>query len=165
MPLELTSAVIAAFVGAFAGVLVQALNRQHVDRHRFTDLKRERYSEFLRGLDDQRRQMRYQHRVTQDLGRDPGPTDQIPEVVRPEPLKLLSQEIQLLAPSKSGVGPAARKALEALSELRGYRYDPTKPPPFLNERPSYDGFDAAVEELVRAIDGFTDLAKRDLGSE
>jgi hypothetical protein len=161
--IELTTAVIAAVVGATTAVLVQLLQRSHTDRHRFTDLKRERYSTFLRDMDMQRRQIRHQRNVLDQLEAPVDPSD-VPNVERPESMKLLVQEIVLLAPASSGVGQSAKQCIEALRTLRRYRFEASNPPSFLHEAASLDGFEAAVHQLGRSLDDFTERAKRDLGA-
>jgi hypothetical protein len=161
---DLSPAVVAGVVAFVTAVVVQWLQRSQQDRHRFTDLKRERYATFLQGIDDQRRQIQHQRSVLDALGRSPVATDQIPDVVRPESLKLIAQEIVLLAPAKSGVGAAAGDALRAMSELRTYRYEPGRPAPHLHAKGSLEGFDSALTAIHDTLAAFTLVAKKDLGS-
>lgn len=163
---ELNSALIAAVAGGLAAVAVQLLQRRYTDRHRFTSLKRARYSTFLEQMDQQQRQIRHQHRERDRLGRDVRKDDRLPEIDRPEGLKLLAQEIRLLAPTNTGIADAASKCVDALTNVRRYRFDNTKSPPlFLHEAESFDGYEADVAELQRSLMDFVDRAKKDLGSD
>jgi hypothetical protein len=153
-----------AVVGVVTAFGVQFLQQRSADRHRFSERKLERYAEFLRGLDEQSRAVRHQRAVIAALGRLPLSTDAIPEIPRHELLKLLAQEIKILARGDSEVGYAADQALAALQDLRAYRYDAAAPPPYLHAAPSLDGYESAVATMTASMKGFTEAARTDLGT-
>jgi hypothetical protein len=162
---EFASALFGAVVGVVTAFGVQLLQQRSADRHRFSEKRAERYAAFLRGLDEQGRAIRYQRSVIGGLGRVPTTLDSLPEIPRPEPLKLLAHEIKLLASRHSDVGAAVDAGLDALQALRRYRFDGSTPAPHLHDANSLDGYDSAVTALNLAMSRFTDAARRDLGPD
>lgn len=157
----LTSAVVAAVVAGAATILAGFLQRRHEDRHRFDDLRRERYATFLHEVDEFRRVIQNQRGVVEDPAWAPGipvpfdlpPTDGIGH---------LAAEIGLLAPRGSNTGTAAKAAYDTLIDLGAYAYDSTKPPQFIHNAPSLQRYQEALAAAAAARDQFVRLAGADL---
>lgn len=157
----LASAVIAAVVAGAATNLAGILQRRHEVRHRFDDLRRERYSTFLRGVDEFRRQVQNQRGVVDDPTWRPG--NPVPFDVPPtDVIGHLAAEIGLLAPKGSRTGVAAQDAYGTLLDLGAYAYDSTRPPLFIHGAPSLEGYPHARQAAEAARDQFVRLAAADL---
>lgn len=155
------SAAVAAFVAGVMTISAGFLQRRHDDRHRFDDLRRERYATFLREVDEFRRLVQSQRGVVDDPGWHPG--DPVPfNVPSTDGLSHLAAEIGLLAPMGSSTGTAAKAAYEAMIELGAYAYDSTRPPPFIHNAASLQQYPEALTEAEAARDKFVRLAGRDL---
>jgi hypothetical protein len=153
----LASAVVAAFVAAATTIFAGILQRRHDVRHRFDDLRRERYAMFLREVDQFRRLVQNQRGVVDDPAWRPG----IPvpfDVPLTDDIGHLAAEIGLLAPMGSEIGKAAKAAYETLIDLGAYAYDSTKPPTFIHNAPSLEGYPQAREAAQAARDLFVRLA-------
>src|SRR3990172_9343830 len=66
------SAAVAAIVAGVMTISAGFLQRRHEDRHRFDDLRRERYATFLREVDEFRRLVQNQRGVVDDPSWRPG---------------------------------------------------------------------------------------------
>lgn len=157
----LTSAVVAAVVAGAATILAGILQRKHEDRHRFDDLRRERYATFLHGVDEFRRLVQNQRGVVDDP--DWRPSNPVPfEVPSTNEIGHLAAEIGLLAPKGSDTGVAAKTAYDTLIDLGAYAYDSTKPPQFIHNAPSLQLYPEALAAAAAARDQFVRLAGADL---
>jgi len=157
----LTSAVVAAVVAGAATIVAGILQRRHEDRHRFDDLRRERYATFLHQVDEFRRLVQNQRGVVGD------PTwrfgNLVPfEVSSTDEIGYLAAEIGLLAPKGSNTGMAAKAVYDTLIDLGKYAYDSTKPPQFIHNAPSLQRYPEALGAAAAARDQFVRLAGADL---
>ena len=157
----LTSAVVAAVVAGAATILAGVLQRKHEDRHRFDDLRRERYATFLHEVDEFRRLVQNQRGVVDDPTWHPG--NPVPfQVPTTDEIGHLAAEIGLLAPKGSTTGAAAHAAYVTLLDLGAYSYDATKPPLFIHNAPSLELYPRARDAAEVARDEFVRLAGSDL---
>ena len=157
----LTSAVVAAVVSGITTIFAGLLQRKHEDRHRFDDLRRERYATFLRQVDEFRRLVQNQRGVVDD----PAwlPDNAVPfDVPSTDGIGHLAAEIGLLAPKGSKTGTAAKAVYDTLLNLGAYAYDSTRPPPFIHNAPSLEQYPQVLAAAAASREQFVRLAGEDL---
>lgn len=93
---------------------------EHEKETRFIDLKRQRYADLLRMVDDWVRTLALQHTIANALVQGEASEAEIPALGSTTAIEQLADEIDLLAPES--VGAAATRMVIAVIALSGYAY-------------------------------------------
>ncbi len=111
--------------GAMIGGLVTFRQQRRAFEHekatRFIDLKRKRYADLLRLVDDWVRTLALQHTIAGAMMRGDASEQDMPTLEPTTAIEQLADEIDLLAPDS--VGRAATRLLVSVIALGSYAYD------------------------------------------
>lgn len=110
-----------AIIGGLVTVRQQRRAFEHEKETRFIDLKRRRYADMLRLVDDWVRTLTMQHTIAHAMMRGDASEGDMPTLGSTTAIEQLADEIDLLAPEP--VGGAATRLLVAVLALGSYAYD------------------------------------------
>jgi hypothetical protein len=148
-----------AVVGGLISLQTQRRTFDHERQTRFIELKRDRYAALLRASDEWIRAQWHQMDVTKAADADRRSRYEIPELLPTQPVKLLAEEIELLAPPH--VGLEANLLADAIHILTGFdEHDPEE----LARMRSVARYAEVSAEYTLRRNRFVRLAKEDLGT-
>ena len=149
-----------AVIGGLVTFRQQRRAFEHEKETRFIDLKRQRYADLLRIVDDWVRILAWQHTIAVAMMRGDASKEDMPALEPTTDIEQLADEIELLAPAP--VGAAATRLLVAVVAIGRYAYDADRDLRHMIE--PLVAFNEALAGYTVERNRFLVAAKTDLGT-